>query len=173
MRPRLYTTLHAPGRPCETQQMGLIVERLHDPTSDSVADLLSESEQAGLRMVRRLADEWKSGANRFDRPGEALCGAWIDGRLVGVCGLNIDPYAGSERTGRVRHLYVLATFRRRGIGGQLVLQVMEAARARFDDLRLRTHDPAAARLYETLGFRACPGGRDYTHVARLSTAPPL
>ncbi len=153
--------------------MGLIVERLHDPTSDSVADLLSESEQAGLRMVRRLADEWKSGANRFDRPGEALCGARIDGRLVGVCGLNIDPYAGSERTGRVRHLYVLAAFRRRGIGGQLVLQVMEAARARFDDLRLRTHDPAAARLYETLGFRACPGGRDYTHVARLSTAPPL
>ncbi len=172
MRPRLYTTLRDPVRDCDTEPMGPIVERLHDPTSNSIADLLSESERAGLRMVRRLVGEWESGANRFDRPGEVLLGAWINGRLVGVCGLNIDPYAGSERAGRVRHLYVLAAFRRRGIGGQLVRQVMEAAHARFDDLRLRTNDPAAARLYEALGFRSCPGGRDYTHAARLTTAPP-
>lgn len=150
--------------------MSLIVERL-DPASSGLADLLSESERDGRRMVRRLVDEWDSGANRFDRPGEALLGAWIDGRLVGVGGLNVDPYAGSERTGRVRHLYVLAAFRRRGIGRRLVLEVMAAAQARFDDLRLRTNDPDAARLYETLGFQPCPDSGDSTHVTRLTPAP--
>ena len=149
--------------------MSVIVERL-DLTSSSIADLLRESESAGARMVRRLVNDWDSGANRFDRPGEILLGAWAEGRLVGVCGLNVDPYAGSERTGRLRHLYVLAAFRRRGIGRQLVFEVMETARARFDDLRLRTNSPSAERLYETLGFRPCPGASDATHVARLTTS---
>ena len=57
-------------------------------TSHRIGDLLSESEGAGLRMVRRLVHEWETGTNRFDKPGEALFGAWLDGRLVGVCGLN-------------------------------------------------------------------------------------
>jgi GNAT superfamily N-acetyltransferase len=149
--------------------MALMVERLHDLTSDGIAELLSESERAGLRMVRRLVDDGESGANRFDRPGEVLLGARIDGRLAGVCGLNVDPYAGSESTGRVRHLYVLAAFRRRGVGRQLVLRVIEAAHARFDDLRLRTNEPAAARLYEALGFRPCPSSSDSTHAVKLTT----
>src|SRR5207249_6785208 len=99
---------------------GLVaIEPLHDLTSSSVGELVAESERLGLRLVRRLADEWATGANRFDRPGEILFGAFIDGRLVGVGGLNIDPYAGDERVGRLRHLYVLSAFRRMGVGRQL------------------------------------------------------
>jgi hypothetical protein len=53
------------------------IERLDDlPAADFVV-LLAESEQAGLRFLRRLVDEWASGVNRFDRPGEALFGAQI------------------------------------------------------------------------------------------------
>jgi len=80
--------------------MGLLIERLRDLPSPYVAELLSESERFGSRIVPRLVEEWDNRANRFDRPGEALFGAWIDGRLVGVCGLNVDPYAGQERIGR-------------------------------------------------------------------------
>jgi uncharacterized protein len=39
-------------------------------------------------IVERLHHEWETGTNRFDKPGEALFGAWLDGRLVGGCGLN-------------------------------------------------------------------------------------
>jgi GNAT superfamily N-acetyltransferase len=145
------------------------IEPLHDLTSSSVGELVAESERFGLRLVRRLTEEWTTGANRFDRPGEILFGAFIAGRLVGVCGLNVDPYAGDERVGRVRHLYVLAAFRRRGVGRQLVERVMQAAHGRFDDVRLRTNDPAAARLYETLGFRRSTGHDSYTHVANLTS----
>ena len=129
--------------------------------------LVAESEQAGMRLVRRLADEWRDGSNRFDRPGEALFGAWADGRLVGVCGLNIDPYANDDRVGRVRHLYVLVASRRLGVARALMAEVFTAARGRFATLRLSTRNPAAARLYESLGFRAA-SQRDCTHMLSLT-----
>jgi GNAT superfamily N-acetyltransferase len=146
----------------------VVIEQLHELTSSSVGELVAESERFGLRLVRRLTEEWTTGANRFNRPGEILFGASMAGRLVGVCGLNVDPYSGDERVGRVRHLYVLAAFRRRGVGRQLVERVMQAAHGRFDEVRLRTNDQAAARLYEALGFRRDVGQRDYTHVVRLT-----
>lgn len=133
--------------------------------------LLAESEHVGLRLVRRLVEEWTSGANRFDRPGETLLGAWVDGQVVGVCGLNIDPYAAEEGVGRVRHLYVLTAFRRRGVGRQLVAAVIEAARGRFGTLRLRTGNPEAARVYEAIGFRPSARAADHTHIMELASAP--
>jgi phosphoribosylglycinamide formyltransferase-1 len=133
--------------------------------------LLAESEQAGLRFVRRLVEEWASGANRFDRPGEELFGAWVDGRVVGVCGLNVDPYTAEEGVGRVRHLYVLSAFRRRGVGRRLIAAVIEAARGRFGALRLRTGNPEAARVYEAIGFQPSGRAADCTHIMELGSAP--
>jgi GNAT superfamily N-acetyltransferase len=148
----------------------LELERLHESPAGGLGALIAESEAAGLRFVRRLAEEWASGANRFDRPGEALLVARIAGDVVGVCGLNVDPYVAEPRVGRVRHLYVLAAHRRQGVGRQLVNKVIETARDRFERLRLRTVNPEAARLYENLGFRRSVGGRDCTHVMELSAA---
>jgi len=147
------------------------IERLRDLPADRVGELVSESERAGSRFVRRLVDEWDNGANRFDRPGEVLFGARVAGRLVGVCGLNVDPYARDERVGRVRHLYVLSDFRRLGVARRLMAHVIAAAGGRFDNLRLRTHNPAAARLYEALGFRPCVDG-DATHVVEVAMIGP-
>jgi len=149
-----------------------IIDRLLDLTPSRVQVLLTDSERFGSRIVRRLLEDWSNGTNRFDRPGEALYGAWIDGQLVGVCGLNVDPYAGDDRVGRVRHLYVLSAYRRLGVGRALVAHVIEAAHGRFDDLRLRTNNPAAVRLYETLGFHAGTEAADSTHVAELASTLP-
>lgn len=62
------------------------IETLRELPPDRVRDLLADSEAAGSRIARRLVDEWADRTNRFDRPGEALFGAWAGGRLVGVCG---------------------------------------------------------------------------------------
>jgi GNAT superfamily N-acetyltransferase len=145
------------------------IEELHELLPDRVGELLVDSEAAGSRIVRRLTDDWTAGANRFDRPGEALFGASMAGRLVGVCGLNVDPYAADPRVGRVRHLYVLTTCRRHGVGRQLVARVIEVAAGRFDSLRLRTNNPAAAGLYEAAGFRLAEG--ECTHVMDLPRRP--
>ena len=144
------------------------IERLHDLPAAGFIVLLAESEKAGLRMLRRLADEWASGANRFDGPGEALFGARIGRELAAVGGLNVDPYAAGPRVGRVRHVYVLEPWRRAGIGGQLVTEIIEAARGRFDRLQLRTQNPAAARLYERLGFRPRADVAHCTHLLDLT-----
>lgn len=143
------------------------VERLAQSPADCLGALIAESEAGGLRLVRRLIDEWTSGANRFDRPGEALFVARIAGEIVGVCGLNLDPYAAAPTIGRVRHLYVLLAHRRRGIGRRLMGEVVAAARGRFDRLHLRTRNPAAASLYERLGFRRRDDVPDCTHVLDL------
>ena len=147
--------------------MAAVIERLTGLLPSGLEAVLAESEQAGSRLVRRLVDEWTTGANRFDRPGEALFTARIGGRLVGVCGLNVDPYVAEQGVGRVRHLYVLEAYRRLGVGRQLIAAVHEAARGRFHSLRLRTANPAASRLYESFGFRPSAETADCTHVMEL------
>jgi GNAT superfamily N-acetyltransferase len=143
------------------------IERLEELPPDGLAELATESERSGFRFVRRLVAEWAAGVNRFDRPGEALFAAVAGGRVVGVCGLNVDPYGAGPRVGRVRRLYVLAAHRRAGVGRRLVAEVVKAARGVFDRLHLRTESPEAAGFYERLGFRPCPGEDACTHVLDL------
>ena len=147
--------------------MNVIVGRLQDLPFDSMARLVAESEQTGWMFLRRLLDEWAAGTNRFDKPGEAIFAAWATGKLIGVCGLNVDPYIGDGRIGRVRHLYVLSDFRRLGVGRRLVEAVVAAARGQFVSLRLRTESAEAAEFYEELGFQRWSEMSDCTHVREI------
>jgi GNAT superfamily N-acetyltransferase len=133
--------------------------------------LLAESEQAGLRLVRRLVEEWASGANRFDRPGEKLFGAWVDGRVVGVCGLNVDAYTAEERVGRVRHLYVLSAFRRRGVGRRLIEEVIEAARGPFGQRSTAHRESRGGPAVRSDRLSAVGRAADCTHIMELASAP--
>jgi GNAT superfamily N-acetyltransferase len=134
------------------------------PPPEALAPLIAESEREGWRFVRRLAEEWARGANRFDRPGEALFVARAGASVIGVCGLNADPYAANGAVGRVRRLYVLRAYRGQGVGRRLVQAVVAAAAGRFRTLRLRTASPKAARLFERLGFQPVAGVADSTHI---------
>ena len=145
----------------------IIVRVTEDLPRDRLAVLLAESEASGYRFVRRLVDEWERGVNRFARPGEALFAAESGGQIVGICGLNVDPYLDDPRVGRVRNVYVLAAYRGRGFGRQLVERAIAAGRGHFDRLRLRGEEAGPARLYESLGFRPCAGMPDCTHILEL------
>lgn len=134
--------------------------------------VIAESEASGLDFVRRLAEEWSTGANRFDAPVEVLCIARADDVVAGVAGLNIDRCVTEPRVGRVRHPYVLAAHRRTGVGRQLVARIIEAARSHFDRVRLRTTHPTAARVYEGLGFERVRGVPRCTHILALEGLPP-
>jgi catechol 2,3-dioxygenase-like lactoylglutathione lyase family enzyme/GNAT superfamily N-acetyltransferase len=147
----------------------ITVARFTGSLPDALGALVAESEASGVSFVRRLADEWTSGANRFDGRGEALFVARTTGSIVGVCGLTVDPYALDDNVGRVRHLYVARAHRRQRVGRRLVEAVIGAACGRFDALRLRTHDPGAARFYERLGFRAATNVPHCTHLMELHT----
>jgi GNAT superfamily N-acetyltransferase len=144
--------------------MNVLVERIQDLPIDALAPLVTESEQTGWKFVRRLSDEWVSGTNRFNKRGEAIFAASAAGALIGVCGLNVDPYASDPRVGRVRHLYVLSGFRQLGVGRQLVEAVVAAAKGQFGLLRLQTESGEAAEFYEALGFQRQSDMPDCTHV---------
>jgi GNAT superfamily N-acetyltransferase len=145
----------------------LLIVPLTTLPDDRLTELLADSERTGCRIIRRFVEEWDSGVNRFDRAGERLFAALLGGVMVGVCGLNIDPYADAPRVGRVRHLYVLDHYRRAGIGRRLVRTAIEAAQGVFGRLRLRTANPVAARFYEGLGFLSVAGETDCTHALAL------
>jgi GNAT superfamily N-acetyltransferase len=145
----------------------IAIVRIDELSPHRIAELVAESEQAGFRFVRRLVEEWRSGSNRFARPGEALFVAMSGERVVGVCGLNVDPYVTSGSVGRVRRLYMLSAFRRRGVGRRLVREVIAASRSSFQSLRLRTETAEASRLYTALGFQECVNVPDCTHVMEV------
>ncbi|WP_081610727.1 GNAT family N-acetyltransferase [Cupriavidus neocaledonicus] len=119
-----------------------------------MADLEREASAQGFNFVGRLIDEWRGGSNRFNKPGERLLEVTDKGNLVGIGGLNVDPYIMDGITGRLRRLYVAKDFRRRGIGEALVLELLRNASLHFRQVRLSTDTEAAAVFYSRLGFRA-------------------
>ena len=129
---------------------GFALKRL-DPGDPAFPELVEESRLQGFWMLVRLADDWAEGRNRFARRGETLLAAWRDEELAGVCGLNVDPYVDGRREGRVRHLYVRADCRRRGVGRLLAAAIVEKARKHFPVLNVRAPVEAFA-FYEALGF---------------------
>jgi len=146
----------------EASDRTLRVARIDDLPAD-FADLIVPSLRENFHAMQRLRDDWDAGTNRFDRPGEMLVAARFGARLVGICGLNQDPYAPSPDIGRVRHLYVDPAFRRRGVGRALVSRIMEDASHSFVRLRLRTFRGDADLFYVALGFRRLVGAPDVTH----------
>ncbi|MBP1773028.1 MAG: family acetyltransferase [Holophagaceae bacterium] len=130
-------------------------------------ELVRESEAEGFEFVGRLRDEWNSRHNRFDQPGEVFFTARLQGRLVGICGLNRDPYSGEPGVGRVRRMYVRKEFRRFGIGRLLLSAITEVARDHFSFLSLRTDNAIATQFYERQGFQPSSRFEGGTHLLSL------
>ncbi|ABB10864.1 GCN5-related N-acetyltransferase [Burkholderia lata] len=129
-------------------------------------DFEREAVDQGFNFVGRLIREWQDGSNRFDKPGECLLAVTDNGTLLGVGGLNVDPYVPDGLTGRLRRLYVANAFRRRGIGEALVAALLQRAEQQFHQVRLSTDTESAAAFYSRLGFRAVED-ETATHVKML------
>ena len=71
------------------------------------------SADAGFRFLDRLVNEYKNGTNNFNKPSEALYGVYThEGILIGIGGLNIDPYTKGQKVGRVRRFYISKKIRK-------------------------------------------------------------
>ena len=89
--------------------------------------LRTEAVEEGFHFVERLVRDWTSDSNTFEQPGERFLGAFSESDLIGMCGINRDPYAEGNADGRLRHLYVRRRARRRGIGSALVQRLLNEA----------------------------------------------
>ncbi len=117
----------------------------------NIDELVDESKNE-FGFVRRLRDEYNSGNNAFNKTGECLFIASVGSRVVGTCGLNIDPYINKEGFGRVRHMYVLKPFRRLHIASRLLENVIDKAQINFTAVTLRTFSEEASKMYISNGF---------------------
>jgi GNAT superfamily N-acetyltransferase len=130
------------------------------------AGLQAEARAEGHRHLDRLAAEWAAGTTRFDRAGEALLAAWLNGELVGIGGLTIDPHQPGAL--RMRRFYVRKAYRGAGIGRALAEALM--APARVGGGLITVNAAAGSRsFWEALGFVA-ETGCNHTHV--LAAPPP-
>jgi GNAT superfamily N-acetyltransferase len=131
-----------------------------------IKSLVDESKQEGYLFVQRTIEDWNNGANRFSETAEGLWGLFSGMELIGIGGLNRDPYVEDVGTGRVRHLYIRQTYRRKGCATLLMNMIIERARLHFRVLRLFTVNPVAAAFYEQLGFEHIHGYK-VSHVLTL------
>jgi hypothetical protein len=69
----------------------------------------AEARAEGHAFLDRLANDWASGAMRFDRPGEALLAAYSQGVLAAIGGITVDPIVAEAL--RMRRFYVRPAFR--------------------------------------------------------------
>ena len=118
-----------------------------------IYSLVNEAKHNGHNFIQRTIDDWNSGANKFARPGEKLWGLILETELIGIGGLNRDPYTEDINTGRVRHLYIQQAYRRKGYATLLMNVIINNAYVHFTTLRLFTDNPIAAGFYEQLGFQ--------------------
>jgi GNAT superfamily N-acetyltransferase len=133
-----------------------------------LAELATDAEANGWRMVSRLIVEWADGSNRFTAPGErAYVAVSVDERPIAVGGLNVDPFAEDLTVGRIRRLYVARGQRRKGVASALMETLMDDAAGHFRMVHLRTDSPEAAAFYEAIGFARVAGDPNCTHRRRV------
>jgi N-acetylglutamate synthase-like GNAT family acetyltransferase len=144
--------------------MDIVINRLDGLPPDISFELLQASIRENFSPIQWLIDRWKDGQNQFSLPGEALYEARDGDQLIGICGINQDPYVNSElRLGRIRRLYVLPEYRRKGVGRKLVMRAIADAHSHFSEINLRTFDIQSARFFEAIGFAMVEGNAHKTH----------
>ncbi len=152
-------------RPRRTMADQITISKIELPF-EGLHDFVKDAEAENYDFVYTLVNEWNSGEMCFDKPGEKFLGAHIENRVIGVGGLSIDQYANDATVGRLKHIYVLRDFRRRGAAEKLVEQLMMNASDHFQIVRLRVANEYAAKLYKKFGF-AETNEPDASHLLRL------
>ncbi|MDE1152139.1 MAG: GNAT family N-acetyltransferase [Micavibrio sp.] len=135
--------------------------------AQKLSALLKKSQAEGYNLVVRFCENWESGDNRFNLPGEVFYGIENEGRFVGIGGRSLDPYLDDPAALRVRHVYLLPEWRQLGIGTKLMERIVVVPEGHgFKKLTLRTLHMAARKFYEKLGFSYIGEG-DVTHEREI------
>jgi len=144
----------------------VVVRRIFE-LPENFDQFLHEAAAEGFDNMSVLQEQWRDGLNRFDRPGEILALATVDGEIAGIGGITQDFVDSSWL--RMRRFYVRSAYRRRGVGRKLALYVLEHARPFNRQIVLYAGGPEAEAFWPTLGF--LPVDREHTTHALGNTAP--
>jgi N-acetylglutamate synthase-like GNAT family acetyltransferase len=145
------------------------INKIVDLYKVDISSLVEESKEEGFHFLERLVNEYKNGTNDFKKTSEALYGVFTDkGILVGIGGLNVDPYTTDEKVGRVRRFYISKNCRRKGIGQNLLNKIVNEAKKKFDILVLHTDTQQASQFYKSFGFVKESNYPKTTHFMKMN-----
>ncbi|WP_191559660.1 GNAT family N-acetyltransferase [Metabacillus idriensis] len=145
----------------------ITIKRLDSVKTEEISNLLDESKREGFRFLERLAAGYQSGDNKFKKPGEMLLGAFHNETLIGIGGINQDPYSQNEKAGRIRRFYVSKEHRRQGVGELILRALLKKAEDFFDVAVLRTDNQEASMFYKQAGFIEDDRYENSTHYLDL------
>ncbi|WP_070143723.1 GNAT family N-acetyltransferase [Bacillus mycoides] len=117
-----------------------------------VNHLVQESKEEGFNLVLKLKNEYESKRNRFSKTGECLYGIFREDTLIGIGGLNQDPYTKDNKIGRLRRFYIAKDYRRKGLGSLLLGRILSDAKIYFSIVVLQTDTEQGDQFYTSSGF---------------------
>jgi GNAT superfamily N-acetyltransferase len=141
----------------------ITIRRINDELPQGFELLRHAADEEAFNMLRTLAEEWASGANRFDKPGEALVAAFDGAMLLGMGGISQDRQVPGAL--RMRRFYVGPPHRRRGVASAVAAALLDRPESQGKLITLNAPRAEAARFWEALGF--VRDERDgHTHIRR-------
>ncbi|WP_141539136.1 GNAT family N-acetyltransferase [Bacillus cereus] len=114
--------------------------------------LVQDSKKEGFNFIIKLINEYKNKINVFNKTGECLYGIFQEDTLIGVGGLNEDPYTEDNKIGRLRRFYISRDYRRIGLGNVLLNQLLCHAEKYFEVIVLHTDTKQGNAFYTANGF---------------------
>ncbi|OOR03181.1 GNAT family N-acetyltransferase [Bacillus mycoides] len=114
--------------------------------------LIQESTKEGFNFLIKLINEYESKRNTFSKTGECLYGIFRGDTLIGIGGLNQDPYTKVNKIGRLRRFYIAKDYRRKGLGRLLLGRILSDAKIYFTIVVLHTDTKQGDQFYISSGF---------------------
>ncbi|MFD5259927.1 GNAT family N-acetyltransferase [Bacillus wiedmannii] len=114
--------------------------------------LVQESKEEGFNFLIKLKSDYENKINTFNKTGECLYGIFQVERLIGIGGLNEDPFTENNKIGRVRRFYIAKEYRRKGLGGLLLVRILNDAKKYFNIVVLHTDTEQGDKFYTSSGF---------------------
>nr|WP_128854374.1 GNAT family N-acetyltransferase [Bacillus sp. CDB3] len=114
--------------------------------------LVQESKEEGFNFLTKLVNEYETEINTFNKTGECLYGIFQEEMLIGIGGLNKDPYIEDNKIGRLRRFYISKDYRRKGLGKLLLNRLLSHAEKYFQVVVLHTDTKKGDMFYTANGF---------------------
>lgn len=138
------------------------IRRVKNLLDEDIGELHEESKKEGYNLIDKLINGFKDNTNTFNKTGECLIVYEVGNKVVAVCGLNIDPL--NSRRGRIRRLYVLPSWRNKGVGTKLVKELIDYSRLHFESVSVNMGNNKISKFYEKLGFKKYNEEQGITHL---------
>lgn len=130
----------------------IYIQQIEDLMIYKYDHLVQESKDEGFHFLVKLISEYENKINTFNKTGECLYGIFQGEKLIGIGGLNEDPYTENNKIGRLRRFYISKDYRRIGIGNWLLNRLLSRAEKYFELVVLHTDTRQGATFYTANGF---------------------